>query len=754
MIPLNKYILREEKPIQIRTASVKSTVPEFKRLDLAEAERIYLSDALVRNAINTSVHLFDCDYDIEAPSSRIKEEVQIFLDSIDFPQLRRDIARDAFIYGDAWCELIYKNNRLIGVVSLNPRSIDYQKSNLGAIKLDRYGNPVGYIQYVSSEQMSDPQVSNKLVTVGGVTGIPLRNDQVARFYFDKVGDGWYGLGLIEPIYSVTLGKNEAEMGLSHVIHKVGFPVVVMSVGDSVLGSRYTYIKKGNQIDVVTFEDLYELAKGIEKTRGHITVKYLNENIETLSVNNNQQIEWKKIKAISKHKIDSKLLRLQQKFGETIVTNDHSIYTDNFKVAKAKDNPLLYAWRATVPIKRVQEIKLPKISVKESVYSFPKTKQYDTLSGQNLVDFCKFLGAYIAEGWIIKNRCGNRMSYQVAISNSNKNWLEKIKRVIDRLFGLHGCIESFEPSRKGNKTMYRLRYSSKYLYLLVGKLCSHYASNKRLPAFIYNAPEKAQLALLEYMIDGDGHRTNEKRFTDEYIHNQFEYSTISQPLASGLSLLLNVLGIDYSMKYKVTRKGNTCYTFRRVQRLRTRVCKKRLYEFNYSGYVYDIEVEGNHNFFDGLGMVLCHNSEHEPTPDMIDTGLNMIRDLNYKTELSLPYYMKVDTLKVTRIEKLKDFLDYFIEQQITGMGLPGAIATGRGEDVNRSTLVSQIKIFMKINDARRKLFADQFNTQIIARLAKSRNWHRTPKIVPKPTDIESLLESVQKDIKKDKTKEIG
>ncbi len=379
MIPLNRYILREEKPVKVKTSSVKSTVPEFKRLDLAEAERIYMTDALVRNAINTSVHLFDCDYEIEASTSRIKNEVEVFLDSIDFPQLRRDIARDAFVYGDAWCELVYKNNELIGVVGLNPRTIDYQKTNMGAIKLDRYGNPVGYLQAVNAEQIMDSQIQRRLVTVGGVTGIPLRNDQVARFYFDKIGDGWYGLGLIEPIYSVTLGKNEAEMGLSHVIHKVGFPIIIMSVGDE---------------------------------------------------------------------------------------------------------------------------------------------------------------------------------------------------------------------------------------------------------------------------------------------------------------------------------------------------------------------------------------EHEPSPDMINNGLNLIKDLNYKTELSIPYYMKVDTLKVTRIEKLKEFLDYFIEQQITGMGLPGAIATGRGEDVNRSTLVSQIKIFMKINDARRNLFAYQFNTQVLARLAKSRNWHTTPKIVPKPTDIESLLEGVQKDTKRDKTGEIG
>jgi hypothetical protein len=378
MIPLNKYILGETKSLDLKTTSIKTTKLKHKRLDLNELEMIYLTDALVRNSISASIQLFDCDYEIKA-NSTIREKAQDFLNFINFSQLKRDIAKNCFIYGDSWIELVERNNKLVGVVNLNSKTIDYQKTADGLIELDRYGKPKGYMQIIELDQLLDPLIQKKVKAIGAIQGIPLRPDQIARFCFDSVGEGWYGLGLIEPIYSVTLGKNEAEAGLAHVINKVGFPIVINSVGDS---------------------------------------------------------------------------------------------------------------------------------------------------------------------------------------------------------------------------------------------------------------------------------------------------------------------------------------------------------------------------------------DHEPTADMIDKGAELIQDLNYKTEISIPHYMKLDTLKITRIEKLREYLQYFIEQQITGIGIPGPIATGSGQDTNRSTLVTQVKIFMKINDARRKIFADQFNNQVFTRLAKSNNWSQTPEIVPVLSDLDSILESIDKDVKTDKKGEIG
>lgn len=374
---LSKYILAEKsKPtVEVRGSAVKSPKIELKRVDLEELEYIYITDALVRNAINAAVELFDCDYEIHANSETIIKEVEDFLDFIDFPILRKEIAKNCFIYGDAWCERVYSKGKLIGVINLNPKRIHYLKDHTGKIKLDKYGNPEGYIQRVDPEMTLDPKIQSKLVHSGGTVGILLKPEQIARFYFDTIGEGWYGIGLIEPIYSVTLGKNEAEAGLAHVINKAGFPIFIAKTGDR---------------------------------------------------------------------------------------------------------------------------------------------------------------------------------------------------------------------------------------------------------------------------------------------------------------------------------------------------------------------------------------DHEPTVDMIDKAAELIRDLNYKTELAVPYYYDITTIPIPRIERLKEHLSYFIEQQITGLGIPKPIATGSGESTNRSTLVTQVKIFLKINDARRRMFANQFNKQILAVLAKTRNWKETPKLVPPKSDLESLLQDISSDIKKTDT----
>ena len=382
MNPLNKFILREDKIKEESIEGISSTVKDNKldivRVDLDQLEAIYISDALVRNSISASVCLFDYEYEIEASTKKIKTETEEFMKFIDFDSLKLELAKNAFIYGDGWLELVYKKTgkkEFLGVISLNPKRIDYQKDIGDRIDLDNRGAIVGYIQKVGYEQSGDENVKDKIETKGGVNGIKLKPKQIAHFYFDSVGENWYGIGLIEPIYSITLGKNEAEMGLAHVINKVGFPIVINKIG-----------------------------------------------------------------------------------SET----------------------------------------------------------------------------------------------------------------------------------------------------------------------------------------------------------------------------------------------------------------------------------------------------HEPTPEMIKEGAEIVKDLNYKTELSIPYYMDIDTLKITRIEKLREFLQYFIEQQITGIGIPGGIATGSGDSTNRSTLVTMVKMFMKVNESRRKKQVNKFEKTVLKALAEDRGWDEIPTIKIIPTDLDSILEG----IKKEKTGDVG
>jgi len=71
---------------------------------------------------------------------------------INYDSLKLELAKNAFIYGDGWLELVYKNNEFLGVVNLNPKRVDYKKDMNGRILLDSKGKIEGYTQTIGYEQ--------------------------------------------------------------------------------------------------------------------------------------------------------------------------------------------------------------------------------------------------------------------------------------------------------------------------------------------------------------------------------------------------------------------------------------------------------------------------------------------------------------------------------------------------------------------------------------------------------------------------
>jgi DNA polymerase elongation subunit (family B) len=138
------------------------------------------------------------------------------------------------------------------------------------------------------------------------------------------------------------------------------------------------------------------------------------------------------------------------------------------------------------------------------------------------------------------------------------------------------------------------------------LCGQRSEGKILPSFIFNVPEKYQRILLEKMIEGDGsHSVNKKLgYSKEYVAKNFAYTTKSLGVASGLTFLLNLLGITHSIQYRPAKK---CYTIKTSTAHNKRI-KTKIVEEPYSGYVYDLTVEENNNFVDSCGQVLLHNTD--------------------------------------------------------------------------------------------------------------------------------------------------
>ena len=696
------------------TPSGKKLTPQVTRVSLYELESMWRVNPIIFNGLNKIIQtLMGSPHTLSGGTPSVRKFFKKFIENIGrtgnklgWEELLSRILFDQVLYGWCFVENIYDENepKIVDWDILDAKRMDYLKNlssslsaidpvrNEGHIIMDKNGSPLGYTQVTSpynyameqDRKSLDPSITKYLAT----NQIFFRPDQIALFKLFTAGDSFYPIGLVEPSYVNSVQKLNIKESITQSYLRHGAPILLAKLGDSVLGTRTTYVRKDGVISIVTFEEFYDSIDAPVSINQHILIKDV-EGYETLSVNSSQEIEWKPIKKVSKHKYTDPLIHLQQKFGETIVTDQHSVYDEEFNLVEAGTNPKLYGWRGGLSGNEEERITLPELEIYSSPYANSKTVMPKEFSGKDLEDFCYVLGAYASEGHSSYHRCGNKDSYQITISNTNKEWLENLKEITDRLFGLQGYIQFVQQDKLD---CYRLRYSSKYLHYLFQYYCSRLSEHKTLPEFIYGLQEKYKYALLQSLIEGDGHRPTTKECTKEYLKEQFEYCTISQKLAAGLSLMLNSLGIDFSIRYKETSAGNTAYQFRRVQKTRSSNGKYSMEEVPFDGFVYDLEVEDNHNFFDGLGMILCHNTNHEPTPSQIQNVLGNLKQLDSKTEIAVPYYYDIDFLEAKAPTEIQDQLNAYEDDEVASLGVPGPYVKGSGESTNRATLTNQDNLF--------------------------------------------------------------
>ena len=129
--------------------------------------------------------------------------------------------------------------------------------------------------------------------------------------------------------------------------------------------------------------------------------------------------------------------------------------------------------------------------------------------------------------------------------------------------------------------------------------------------------------------------------------------------------------------------------------------------------------------------------HEPTPQKIQNILKKIQGVNYKSEIAVPYYTTLAMLEAKKASKLDIPLNYLIDQEITGMQLPGALVKGSGEDVNRATLSTQTYLLEQKITAQHIKFANQSLAQIFVRVNEMNNMGGLPNFSFNPVNIEDL-----------------
>jgi DNA polymerase I len=430
--------------------------------------------------------------------------------------------------------------------------------------------------------------------------------------------------------------------------KTGFVVLY---GDSITKDRFiTVLNPKGQIEVKNIEQFFkEINSSTKLVRGK-EVKS-GKGYFALSVNTStRKTEWAKINEIIRHETNKPIFRVNQKFGETTCTEDHSIIAeDNFVLKETRPKEMtgkkffsVQDVPSSTEIKEIDLFELLKEYSYKRIYKNQEVVSQWSIDGDTItfgfkgfgariklkrfikvdsIEFealCRLLGAYIAEG----SSSTFETTYSksgASIASSNVPWLKELEKDYHVLFsGVKTCVISSTKKKrtltygKDSKTVqywdntHKIQMMNEASAQFFKALCGQTSSGKNLPYFIFNVPKKYKLLLLEKMVEGDGsHSVNKKLgYKKEYIAKNFSYTTKSLGVVSGLSLLLRQLGRNYSIQY---RPGKKAYTLKTSDKNNSRILT-RIVQEKYEGFVYDLCVERNNNFVDACGQVLLHNTD--------------------------------------------------------------------------------------------------------------------------------------------------
>ncbi len=450
--------------------------------------------------------------------------------------------------------------------------------------------------------------------------------------------------------AITYFEQELLKLTQQEINALGYDVIY---GDSITKDRFVTLLINNVLSIKNIEELFNDYRSDIKNRGIKEIINLsNYNIKALTLDKDTfKPGFSKLNEIIRHKTKKQVYRINQKYGETICTEDHSIMVidgNNLKEVKPTElnkpliqvkfkQPLkiwkvidLYKLLNNYKIERIykQRKKVSKIQLYNKDYllfgwmNMKKPimlKRYIKIGSEDFRALCRLLGIYIAEGSsstpeTTKSRLG------ASISSSNIKLLNQLQKDYYRLFKNAKTSIIRSTKEKRNLTYhnngverkityddmtYKLQMMNMLSAIFFKELCGQKSYYKKLPSFIYHVEKDYQKYLLKYMVFGDGCRKeNDNRYSKKYKEDNFSYNTSSLQLISGLSFLLGQLSINYSLQYRPSKKNYTIQTSNKNNiRLNTKVTKEY-----YNDYLYDLNVNKNNMFVDSCGQILLHNTD--------------------------------------------------------------------------------------------------------------------------------------------------
>jgi DNA polymerase I len=233
-----------------------------------------------------------------------------------------------------------------------------------------------------------------------------------------------------------------------------------------------------------------------------------------------------------------------------------------------------------------------------------------------------LGYYCAEGSVSDVKTKKGRKHLVSFGSQDLNQIKRVKSFFDGVLGDDlRIIKNFD--KRTGKYMYYYRVNRIPLLALFqyGFGAGKGSASKTVPPFIFASEREIRNAFLAGYLAGDGSSKVARRYVTKFI----QCDTKSKDLAIGIHFILKSL--DGGVTSFGKRIRHVYWKYRKdkpeISTLRFQSTKSpqlegknhclaeivKISEFPLQKkYVYDLEVEGTHNFVDAEGLILVHNTD--------------------------------------------------------------------------------------------------------------------------------------------------
>ena len=228
-------------PAEAASASVLSSGFDGDRVKSEELEFSYLFDPIVFNSVNKSVQtIMAPGYKVKAGNEKERKKTEAFLNNIGnvggdttIEELFGLTFQNQMVFGRHYTEMLFneKMTKMVDLITLNPRQMDYARDSSNHILLDNFGNPVGYTQEVPYGVDTTGKGDHPPEDVSlGTNKIFLLPERIAHFKLYTFGAGYESIGIVEPAYKSIVRRQKIEEAQTNSIYARGTYPIIDKVG--------------------------------------------------------------------------------------------------------------------------------------------------------------------------------------------------------------------------------------------------------------------------------------------------------------------------------------------------------------------------------------------------------------------------------------------------------------------------------------------------------------------------------------------